>query len=211
MNFRLLGIVMGACALMMLSNCESASADSTEGATLSSTSKIVFIRLDSLTSQYGALKEKSEALEARAAAADKGQNERVTAFQRDVQNLQRRMNSGQMAPKQMGIEQERLAGREQALMQEADRLRQELQLENLRLSAELEENLLAVLEEIQAEFGYDYILSYGAGTGVLMVNDAHDITPEVVKRINLIPMDGELDANKEEASEATEEEAPSEE
>ncbi|MEL7222855.1 MAG: OmpH family outer membrane protein, partial [Bacteroidota bacterium] len=161
---------------------------------------IVFIRLDSLTEQYGALQEMSTKLEAKAAEADQSQNERVAAFQRDVQNLQRRMNSGQMAPKQMGIEQERLAGREQALMQQAEQLRQELQLEQLTMMGEYEENLRNVLDDIQKEFGYDYILSYGAGTGVLMVNDAHDITAEVSKRINLIPMDGKSD--KESAAEA---------
>eukprot|EP00903_Cladosiphon_okamuranus_P000452 g450.t1 len=94
-----------------------------------------------------------------------------------------------MSPKQMGIEQERLAGREQGLMQEAERTRQELQLEQLRLQAELEENLLKVLEEIQDEMNYDYILSKAPGSGLLMVNDANDITAEVVKRINLIPID----------------------
>jgi len=100
-----------------------------------------------------------------------------------------------MAPKAIGIEQERLAGREQGLMQEADRLRQELQAEQLQLMTEYEENLRAVLDEVQKEFNYDYILSYGSGTGVLMANDQHDITPEVAKRINLVPMDGKVKAD----------------
>jgi outer membrane protein len=182
----------------MLLSCQPKDA-ATEGGTTSASSNagnIVFIRLDSLTSQYSSLSEKTKALEARAIEADKGQNERVTAFQRDVQNYQRRANSGQMSPKDMGTEQERLAGREQGLMQEADRLRQELQMEQMKLSAEFEENLMKILEEIQEEFNYDYILSYGNGTGVLMVNDRNDITPEVAKRLNKIPMDGEMDSKE---------------
>lgn len=177
--------------------------DSTAAAT--TTGKIVFIRIDSLTNQYEALQEKTKELEARATDAEQSQGERVAAFQRDAQNFQRRANSGQMSPKQMGAEQERLAGREQALLQEAERLRQELQIEQLTLTAEFEENLLKVLEEIQDEFNYDYILSKAPGSGVLMVNDANDITAEVVKRINLIPMDGQSDA--EAADEAAGEEA----
>ena len=182
-------------------------ADSNDAGTASvaaSTGKIVFVRIDTLTNQYEALQDKSKELEARAAGAEQSQNERVAAFQRDAQNFQRRANSGQMSPKQMGVEQERLAGREQALMQEAERLRQELQFEQLKLTAEFEENLINVLEEIQAEFNYDYILSKAPGSGVLMVNDANDITAEVVKRINLIPMDGEMDATADEG-EATNE------
>jgi outer membrane protein len=196
MNIRLFGYFTSIIALGMLLSCQPKDA-ATEGATTtanSSTGNIVFIRVDSLTSQYASLSEKTKALEARAMDADKGQNERVAAFQRDVQNYQRRANSGQMSPKDMGNEQERLAGREQALMQEADRLRQELQLEQMKLSAEFEENLMNVLEEIQGEFNYDYILSYGNGSGVLMVNDKNDITAEVAKRLNKIPMDGQMDS-----------------
>lgn len=198
MNIRLFGYLTSIITLGMLLSCQPKEA-ATEGGTTTTSSaagNIVFIRVDSLTSQYASLSEKTKALEARAMDADKGQNERVAAFQRDVQNYQRRANSGQMSPKDMGNEQERLAGREQALMQEADRLRQELQMEQMKLSAEFEENLMNVLEEIQAEFNYDYILSYGNGSGVLIVSDKNDITPEVAKRLNKIPMDGEMDSAK---------------
>ena len=206
MNFRHFGSIIGMLVLATLLSCQP-QADSNDAGTASvaaSTGKIVFVRIDTLTNQYEALQDKSKELEARAAGAEQSQNERVAAFQRDAQNFQRRANSGQMSPKQMGVEQERLAGREQALMQEAERLRQELQFEQLKLTAEFEENLINVLEEIQAEFNYDYILSKAPGSGVLMVNDANDITAEVVKRINLIPMDGEMDATADEG-EATNE------
>ena len=198
----MIGMVVLATLLSCQPQTDSAESSGETSAT-ATTGKIVFIRIDSLTSQYEALKEKTQELETRAADADRSQNERVAAFQRDAQNFQRRANSGQMSPKQMGVEQERLAGREQALLQEAERLRQELQYEQLTLTAEFEENLLTVLEEIQAEFNYDYILSKAPGSGVLMVNDANDITAEVVKRINLIPMDGESNAaaSDEEATE----------
>ena len=196
MNIRLFGYLTSIIVIGTLLSCQPKETATEGGATTASSSagNIVFIRLDSLTSQYTSLSEKTKALETRAIEADKGQNERVAAFQRDVQNYQRRANSGQMSPKDMGNEQERLAGREQGLMQEAERLRQELQLEQMKLSAEFEENLMKVLEEIQNEFNYDYILSYGNGTGVLMVNDRNDITPEVAKRLNKIPMDGEMDS-----------------
>lgn len=198
MNIRLLGYITGIIALGALMSCQPQST-AAEGGNAGSTTagNIVFIRLDSLTSQYTSLSEKTKVLETRAIEADKGQNERVNAFQRDVQNFQSRAGSGRMSPKDIGIEQERLGGREQALMQEAERLRQELQLEQMKLSAEFEENLLKVLDDIQAEFNYDYILSYGNGTGVLMVNDKNDITPEVAKRLNKIPMDGKMDAEVE--------------
>lgn len=209
MNIRLFGWMIGLVLTASLLSCQPKESAGTADTTTASatTGKIVYIRVDTLANQYESLQDMTRELEARAVAADQAQNERVVAFQRDAQSFQRRANSGQMSPKQMGVEQERLAGREQALMQDAERTRQELQLEQLKLQAEFEENLMAVLNAVQDEFNYDYILSYGPGTGVLMVNDANDITGEVVKRINAIPMDGELDANK--SDDATDsEEAP---
>jgi len=189
-----------------LSSCQPTNSETNTATSTTSTAKgnIVFIRLDSITVQYAELKTKLDALEEKAAIAEKAQNDRVAVFQKDVANLQRRAQSGQMAPKQIGQEQERLAGREQTLMQDAQRVRQELEVEQYQLMGEYEENLKKVLEEVQAEFGYDYILSYGAGTGVLMVDDKNDITEEVAKRVNLIPMDGELDSATEEETEETE-------
>lgn len=210
MNIRQFFSIAAMAVLVMagLSSCQQASSESAGGATASSTAKnnIVFIRLDSITVQYADLKAKLDVLEEKAAVAEKAQNDRVAVFQKDVANLQRRAQSGQMAPKQIGQEQERLAGREQTLMQDAQRVRQELEGEQYQLMGEYEQNLKKVLEEVQAEFGYDYILSYGAGTGVLMVDDKNDITDEVAKRVNLIPMDGELDSETEDTdTEATEE------
>lgn len=196
MTIRLfLNIITLALVGSLFSCQQNAPAETTATEANAGSGNIVFIRLDSLTSQYKALSEKNDVLQTRVLDAEKRQGERIATLQRDMQSFQRRANSGRMAPKDIGAEQEVLAGREQALMQENERIRQELQIEQLKLSAEFEENLLNVLEEIQAEKNYDYILSYGAGTGVLMVNDANDITPEVVSRLNKIPMDGELESN----------------
>lgn len=193
MNIRLFSYLISIVALGTLLSCQPTNTSSeTDTTTETGPGNIVFIRVDSLTAQYTSLSEKTDALEARAMEADKSQNERISAFQRDVQNFQQRAPN--MAPKNAGIEQERLAGREQALMQQAEQLRQELQLEQMRLSAEFEENLMKILDEIQSEKTYDYILSYGNGTGVLIANDRHDITAEVVKRLNKVPMDGKMDA-----------------
>lgn len=192
-----------------LSSCQgdTSTASTATNTTVTAKSTIVFIRLDSISNQYTAFKAKLDELEVTKKTAEKTHGNRVAAFQKDLANLQRRAQSGQMAPKQIGQEQERLAGREQTLMQDAQRISQELELEQYKLLGEFEENLKNVLDEIQAEMNYDYILSYGAGTGVLIANEAHNITNEVAKRVNLIPMDGELDSAKETEEEATTEAA----
>lgn len=187
----------------LIAACRPSTNDATSGegeTTKSGSGKIVFIRVDSVSNQYEALAVKLNALEAKMREAEQRQAERVAAFQRDVQSFQRRAQSGQMAPRDIGQEQERLAGREQGLIEERDRVLGELQTEQLVLMEAFEKNVKAVLAEIQEEYSYDYILNYGPGTGVLMVNDAFDITPEVVKRLNALPTE-ELEAAAEEVEE----------
>lgn len=205
MNIRRFLPTIALCALVFagFSSCQQAApANNTNSSTTTSTNNnIVFIKLDSITVQYTALKTKLENLEGRLAEAESTHGQRVAAFQKDLQSLQRRANSGQMSPKQIGQEQERLAGREQTLMQETERIRQEFQLEQLTLMSAFEKNLKKVLDDVQAEFKYDYILNYSAATGVLMANDAHDITPEITQRLNTMTLDMEAPATEAAASE----------
>ena len=49
---------------------------------------------------------------------------------------------------------------------------------------ELEKQIKDILTSLRQEKGYDYILNYGPGTGVLMVNEAHDVTGLVLEKLN---------------------------
>jgi len=55
----------------------------------------------------------------------------------------------------------------------------------------LKQKLQEILDGLQAERHYDYILNYGPGTGVLMVNDSLDITNVVLERLNRQENSGE--------------------
>ncbi len=215
MSLRLITKLAGVLLLGALSftACQPASSgennNNTNGVSGSATNGgIVFVRQDSIIERYDALGEKLDGLEGKYSVLEQDQQGRISAFQRDVQRLQQRANSGQMAPKTLQTEQERLAIREQQLMQDAERVRQEFQLEQLAIMQVFQDNVKKVLEEVQAEFGYDYILNYGAGSSVLMVNDTNDITDVVAERLNKLSMDppaeGEEGADATEGEEAAE-------
>ena len=69
-------------------------------------------------------------------------------------------------------------------MHDQQQISQELMQETQELQLELEQKLQEILDGLQAERNYDYILNYGPGTGVLMVNDSLDITNIVLERLN---------------------------
>ena len=91
MKFRLFGLMIGLVVLATLMSCQpktDGASTSTEGTTAASSGKIVFIYVDTLTSKYESLQEKSKAIEARVMEAEKTQGERIAAFQRDAHRRQ---------------------------------------------------------------------------------------------------------------------------
>jgi outer membrane protein len=63
-------------------------------------------------------------------------------------------------------------------------MRQELLMETQQLNQKLQEDVKELLSQLRTENSYDYVLSYGSGSGVLMVNEALDITQKLVDLLN---------------------------
>lgn len=146
--------------------------------------RVAFVNVDTLLNNYGYLRAQSDILQQRGADADASLQRRGRAFQQEVQQVQQRAQAGEMTQQQMQDEQTRLASKEQELAAERDRITQELSGESQRLQAELQTALQREVSAIQAAEGYDYVLSYGAGSNVLAVNDAYDLTARVLERLN---------------------------
>lgn len=144
--------------------------------------RVVFVYADTLLAKYEDFSTKQAELEKRQQQAESRIQSRMKALETEIMSLQDKVRD--MAPAQLAQEQERLGRREQEIVRERDRLGKELLDETQRLNKELEDKLNEVLKAIREEYGYDFILSYGPGTGVLMVNDSLDITNEVLKRLN---------------------------
>jgi outer membrane protein len=147
-------------------------------------SKIVFVYADTLLAKYNYFSDKQKELEGRQKQAEDQIQARLKALENEVMGIQRKVQD--MAPAQLAQEQERIGRKEQEIMRERDRLGKALLDETERLNKELEKRINDVLKAIREEKGYDFILSYGPGTGVLMVNDSLDITDEVLRRLNEI-------------------------
>jgi outer membrane protein len=143
---------------------------------------VVFVYADTLLAKYEDFSTKQAELEKRQQQAESRIQSRMKALETEIISLQDKVRD--MAPAQLAQEQERLGRREQEIVRERDRLGKELLDETQRLNKELEDKLNEVLKAIRQEYGYDFILSYGPGTGVLMANDSLDITDEVLRRLN---------------------------
>ncbi|MEM1357423.1 MAG: OmpH family outer membrane protein [Bacteroidota bacterium] len=146
--------------------------------------KVVYIRLDSLQSGYTELATELGRLEDNAAKAQENIQKQVAALEQEVRRLQNQMQQGLLAPNKVQSEQQRIARKEQQIMQQRDLALGSIQEDQLRLNAEFGERVKDILETLREEKGYDFILNEGGGSGLLMANDAYDITNLVLERLN---------------------------
>ena len=145
---------------------------------------IVFVKVDSLQAGYTAVASELERLEDNFMKAQENHAKRVQALETEVKGLQNQMQQGLLAPNKIQAEQQRIARKEQEILQQRDVAITSIQEDQLRIQQNFSERVKAVLEELQEENGYDFILNQGQNSAVLITNDAYDITDLVLARLN---------------------------
>ena len=146
---------------------------------------IVFVRVDSLQAGFTEVADELGRLEENFNQAEQNHNQRVAAFQQEVQGLQNQVQQGLLAPNKLQAEQQRMARKEQEIMQQRDLALASIQEDQLRIQQQFNTRVRDVLEELQEENGYDFILNQGQNSAVLITNDTYDITPLVLERLNV--------------------------
>ena len=146
--------------------------------------KIVYVNADTLLEKFSDFKAQQEALAKKEKDLDSQLRSRGSALEREFAAAQEKIQQGLLTPNQIAQEEQRLMAKQQKLMEDQERLSKELMAETEALNNQLEVKLKSVLQTVRDANGYDYILSYGPGTGVLMVNDTLDVTAKVLEQLN---------------------------
>lgn len=145
---------------------------------------IVFVQVDSLQAGYTAVAEELQRLEENFLKAQDNHNKRQAAFAREVQKVQNQVQQGLLAPNKIQAEQQRLGRREQEIAQQQQIALNSIQEDQMKLQAAFAERVEVILEELKEENNYDFIFNQGGGSGLLMSNEAYDITSLVLERLN---------------------------
>ena len=175
-------------AIVLLIQFSGPKAGKTSAATAPATGKaglnIVYVNADSLLEKFTEFKSQQDALAAKEKDLDSRLKSRGQALEKEFNVAQEKIQQGLLTPNQIQQEEQRLMGKQQKLMEDQERMTKELMDETEALNKQLEERVKSVLKAVRDEGGYDYILSYGPGTGVLMVNDSLDVTEAVLEKLN---------------------------
>jgi outer membrane protein len=146
--------------------------------------RIVYINADTLLDKYEYLSEQREALGKREAEAGERLAQRGRTLENQFRGVQEKIQQGLLTPNQIAEEEQRLGRQQQALMDEREKISQELMLETQRLNDELQKKLNDILDQLRAERGYTFILQAGQGSGVLSAEEGLDITADVLAILN---------------------------
>lgn len=156
-----------------------------EGRSSGMDASIVFVRSEILLEEYElAIKLRSD-FEQEQSRLETDLNRRQRSFQTDLEGFQRSLNAGILSLDKAQEREQELMVKQQELIQLADTYRERLALMEMDMNRELLGKISDFLEEYNRESGYDYILGYAMGGGILHAEARFDITDDVLNRLNM--------------------------
>jgi outer membrane protein len=145
---------------------------------------IGFVKSDSIMANYKLAVQMRNDFETEQRRLDNDLQRRQRSFQSEVEKFQNQIQTG-------AISMENAQRKEQELMQQRDELMQlnetytnRLMIKEVEINNELYGNITSLLESYSKEMGYDYILGFAPGGGILYAGPQHDITARVLDKLN---------------------------
>lgn len=146
---------------------------------------IAYVNVDSLLMNYNFAKDLNESLlrkqEGTRATLNQRQNQVASAAQEFERKLR---NNAFLSPERAQKEQERILKMDQEYQQLAERLTQELMIEQEKLNIQMEDTIKARMIEYNVGKNYEVIFSNRTTSTLLYANDKYDITKDVVEFLN---------------------------
>lgn len=146
--------------------------------------KMAYVNSDTLLEHYEYyLKIKKEAEDKRA-ILDAELKRRSTVIEQEYLNAQQKAQAGKMNVNEMQAVEEKLYKKQQELMGYKDSNTQILMQEEQKITEELFSKITDYLKAYQNTTGYKVVFGYTKGGGILYIDDALDITREVIDGLN---------------------------
>lgn len=144
--------------------------------------KIAFVRTDTLFEKYALYKTLEDAFE-----KERDSAEQIVASQEN--NLKRKIEQYQqegagMTDAQRAQREEQLGREQQNFMQLRENIMTKLSEREKIISDSLHNLITTNVSEMNKKTGYDYILGYQRGSGIIYADSIHDITNNVLKQLN---------------------------
>lgn len=144
--------------------------------------RTVYVQVDSLLTNYDFFKETKKELENKNFQLENELNTKGRSLQNEVAFFQQKAQT--MTPEQARSTEAQLMKKQQDLVAYRDQAAQSLGQEEAKKNEQLYKNIRAYIEKYNKENGYEYVLGYSLGGGILFANPALDVTQKIIAGLN---------------------------
>jgi outer membrane protein len=144
--------------------------------------RTVYVQVDSLLKNYDYFKDARKELENKNFQLENELNQKGRSLQNEVAFFQQKAQT--MTPEQARSTEAQLMKKQQDLVAYRDQSAQALGMEEARKNEELYKNIRSYIEKYNRENGYEFVLGYSLGGGILFANPSLDVTKKILDGLN---------------------------
>lgn len=144
--------------------------------------RTVYVQVDSLLKNYDFFKDTRKELENKNFQLENELTTKGRSLQNEVAFFQQR--AATMTPEQARSTEAQLMKKQQDLVAYRDQSAQALGQEEAKKNEELYKNIRSYIDKYNKENGYEYVLGYSLGGGILFANPSLDVTQKIVDGLN---------------------------
>ncbi|KAA6440156.1 OmpH family outer membrane protein [Dyadobacter flavalbus] len=144
--------------------------------------RTVYVQVDSLLKNYDFFKDTRKELENKNFQLENELTTKGRSLQNEVAFFQQKAQT--MTPEQARSTEAQLMKKQQDLVAYRDQSAQALGMEEAKKNEELYKNIRSYIEKYNKENGYEYVLGYSLGGGILFANPSLDVTQKIIDGLN---------------------------
>ncbi|NLM93574.1 MAG: OmpH family outer membrane protein [Bacteroidales bacterium] len=148
------------------------------------TAQIAYISSDSLMAHYELAKKMRDDFDAEQTKLENDLSRRQRNFQSEVEKFQRDIQAGSISMELAQAKEQELMQVQQEIYQLNESFSSRLMEKEMEMNKELLDKITEFLSRYNEDQGYDYILGFSRGGGILYAKEKYDITNDVLQKLN---------------------------
>lgn len=148
------------------------------------TGEILYVNIDSINANYELIKILKAEMDEEQARQNAIFTNKEKAFQTKLNNFQQNQQSGVLTPVQIQNSQAQLEAEYQQIMDEKDRVVNDLMAKQTAANDQMLDSMMSVLKRINEVRNASFIFTYGYGSQMIIGDPTKDITKDVLKELN---------------------------
>ncbi len=146
--------------------------------------QVGFVNVNKLVENYEFAQKKREEMLEEQYRLETELSNRQREFQQKVEEFQQQMQQGLISQEEAQIKEQELMQEQQELMALNEEYNEKLRQKEIEHNEEVFNSISNFIEKHKEEFGFDLVLNFSPGGGVVYGDSQYDITDKVIEKIN---------------------------